>query len=114
MSNPDDVPTDEKYISFKRQEFLEWLGLMSTLDLRKVEPERLYRDATTLSLDDAVVIRRQDSFASPCLLTYAAMIAMVGEHHPEPPVRAELLAIADYFQRQGELAGIGGYKLPTL
>jgi len=61
-----------------------------------------------------VVIRRQDSFASPCLLTYASMISMVGEHHPEPPIKAELLAIADYFQRQGELAGDEARGLPTL
>jgi len=113
MSDPD-MPTDSKYISFKRQEFLEWLGLMSTLDLRDVEPERLYKDATALSLDDAVIIRRQDKFASPCLLTYAVMISMVGKDHPDPAVRADLLDIADYFNRQGELAGDEGWKLPDL
>jgi hypothetical protein len=99
-------PTDEKYITFKRQDFLEWLG--------EISPDGYLDDVNALSLPDAVVIRRQDSFASPCLLTYASMISMVGQHHPEPPVKAELLAIADYFQRQGELAGDEARGLPTL
>lgn len=105
MSDPDG-PTDEKYITFKRQDFLEWLG--------EISPDGYLDDVNALALDDAVVIRRQDKFASPCLITYASMIAMVGEHHPEPPVRAELLLIADYFQRQGELAGDEAFKLPDL
>jgi hypothetical protein len=101
-----DEPTDEKYITFKRQDFLEWLS--------EISPDGYLDDVNALALPDAVVIRRQDSFASPCLLTYASMISMVGEHHPEPPIKAELLAIADYFQRQGELAGDEARGLPTL
>ena len=113
MSDPD-MPTDDKYMTFKRQDFLEWLGEMSTLDLSKRESPMLVADALAMALPDAVVIRRQDKFASPCLLTYASMISMVGDNHPDPKVRAELLDIADYFQRQGELAGEEAWKLPDL
>jgi hypothetical protein len=107
MSDPD-MPTDDKYVTFKRDDFF------ALLDLAEVGDEKLYKDLSQIALDDAVVIRRQDKFASPCLLTYAAMIAMVGDHHPEPKVRADLLDIADYFQRQGELAGEEAWKLPDL
>lgn len=98
------MPTDDKYMVFKRQEFMETVGDIEGLSTRY--------DA--LALKDAVVIRRQDKFASPCLLTYAAMIGMVGNEHPDPKIRAELLDIADYFQRQGELAGDEGFKLPDM
>lgn len=108
------MPTDEKYVTFNRQDLMEWLGEMSTLDWRDRPPSLFVDDVNTLAIHDAVVIRRQDKFASPCLLTYASMIGMVGENHPDPKVRAELLDIADYFQRQGELAGEEAYKLPDL
>ena len=105
MSDPD-MPTDEKYITFKRSDLLEWLSEVTT--------EGYFNDIDAMALHDAVVIRRQDKFASPCLLTYAAMIGMVGAEHPDPKVRADLLDIADYFQRQGELAGDEAWKLPDL
>lgn len=65
-------------------------------------------------IDDAVVIRRQDIFSSPCLLTYSVMISMVAQNHTDPSVGKELQAIADYFHEQGVLAGEEGHKLPTL
>jgi hypothetical protein len=106
--------TDLKYITFKRDDFLEWLAELTTLDLSRVESPMIVADALELSIADAVVIRRQDTFASPALLTYAAMIGMVARNHPTPPVAQELLQIADYFQRMGEQAGDEAYKLPTL
>lgn len=113
MSDPD-TPTDDKYITFKKQDLMEWLGEMSTLDWSKRESPMFVADINAMALHDAVVIRRQDKFASPCLLTYASMIGLVGDNHPDPKVRADLLDIADYFQRQGELAGDEAYKLPDL
>jgi aspartyl-tRNA synthetase len=107
MSDPD-MPTDDKYITFNRQDFLEWIATLPAYQ------EKIFTDVNALALPDAVVIRRQDKFASPCLLTYAVMISMVGKDHPDPRVRADLLDIADYFQRQGELAGDEGWKLPDL
>ena len=65
-------------------------------------------------VEDAVVIRRQDTFASPCLFAYSAMISIVAKNHPDPAVGKELQIIADYFHDQGVLAGEEGYKLPTL
>jgi len=103
-----DMPSGEKYVTYNRQDFLEWIASMPAYQ------ERMHSDLEALAIKDAVVIRRQDKFASPCLLTYAAMIGMVGENHPDPKVRAELLDIADYFQRQGELSGEEAWKLPDL
>jgi len=90
---------DDKYITFKRSEFSEWLatgvGIVESPELR-----------------DAVVIRRQDLFASPCLATYANMIALVARHLPDKDQSDDLLAIADYFERQAILAADEGHKLP--
>lgn len=91
----------DKYIVFNR----EVLTSILNPDLLKslVEDE----------IKDAVVIRRQDYFASPCLLTYASMISMVAQHHPDEKVKAELEIIADYFHTQGVQAGEEAWKLPT-
>lgn len=97
------MPIDpDKYLVFKREDLEELLnpGEVGIL--------------LSHSIPDAVVIRRQDRFASPCLLTYAAMISMVAENHPITNVQMELLAIADYFHHQGVLAGEEGYKLPSI
>jgi hypothetical protein len=59
-------------------------------------------------VEDAVVIRRQDLFAAPCLATYANMIALVAKRVEDP----ELLAIADYFEDQARLAAEEGHKYP--
>ena len=68
--------------------------------------------ATDAELPDGVVIRRQDLFASPCLATYASMISLVAKNHPDITVSQELLAIADYFEDQAQLAAEEGWKLP--
>lgn len=103
MSDPD-MPTDEKYITFNRQEFMETVGDLEGLGTRYAG----------LALKDAVVIRRQDLFASPCLDVYARTIAIVASREDDRKVKGELLAIADYFQRQAELAAEEGFKLPDL
>ena len=66
----------------------------------------------TAELPDAVVIRRQDLFASPCLATYASMISLVAKNTSDPDTAKELLAIADYFEDQAQLAAAEGFKLP--
>jgi len=96
---------DDKYITFKRSEFNRWWGQGSVGGtIHDVPaPEELF---------DAVVIRRQDLFASPCLATYANMIALVARHLPDKDQSDDLLAIADYFERQAILAADEGHKLP--
>jgi hypothetical protein len=126
MSDPD-MPTDSKYMVFKREELYQMMGLLGLPPWNAPDgtlvgadwDSAVFAQAISVAIEatalkDAVVIRRQDKFASPCLLTYAAMIGMVGKEHPDPKVSAELLAIADYFQRQGELAGDEAWKLPDL
>lgn len=93
---------DSKYIVFKRAELYDGINV------------EIRNEVDKLAIQDAVVIRRQDRFASPCLLTYSTMIAMVAEIHPVLVTREQLLAIADYFHDQGVLAGEEGWKLPTL
>ena len=90
-----------KYVTFKRDDVIQVTEGFVTF---KTESE----------LPDVVVIRRQDKFASPCLLTYAAMISMVADNHPDEIIRVELQLIADYFHQQGILAGEEGHKLPDL
>lgn len=98
-----DIPTpndDSKYITFRRADIIVALSADPSL--------------AELEITDAVVIRRQDLFASPALATYASMIATAIALAPESPNRSELRQIGDYFQRMSELAADEGYKLPTL
>jgi hypothetical protein len=99
---------DNKYIVFNRSEFNKFLN--DTFDF--LNPN-MFEGLDEIEIMDGVVIRRQDQFASPCLLTYATMISMVAEHHANKKVKAELQIIADYFHNQGVLAGEEGWKLPT-
>ena len=101
LNLPED--TDDKYVTFNRRELkraFERKGLPFPNFLKMLE------------INDAVVIRRQDKFASPALATYASMISMVATNHSDPDVAKELLAIADYFEGQAQLAAAEGYKLP--
>jgi len=120
-------PNDQKYIVFKRTEFFELLGEIALPPWRdhddeligvKVDcaslTEKILKRVGETELVDAVVIRRQDLFASPCLLAYSIMIGMVASHHGDDDVRVELQKIADYFHAQGTLAGEEGWKLPDL
>lgn len=92
-----------KYITFNRDELDKFLN-----------DDDLFSKLEMLSLEDAVIIRRQDRFASPALFVYANMIEIVAKNHPDREIRNELQAIADYFHEQGVLAGEEGYKIPTL
>lgn len=95
---------DEKYITFNRAAFFAML--------HDVGATRMFKRSEMLALDDAVVIRRQDLFASPCLSTYASMIALVASNINDDERAKDLLGIADYFHRQAELAAAEGYKFP--
>ena len=96
-----DVDSDDrKYITFKRETFYEMLSGLRPQSFEQFE------------LVDAVVIRRRDKFASPCLATYANMIAMVADNIDDKEVAKDLLGIADYFDRQANLAADEGWKLP--
>jgi len=121
------IVNEEKYITFKREAFIQLMGELAlppwnlpdgkligaNLDCAPIA-ENVLKRVNETELQDAVVIRRQDKFASPCLLTYAAMIALVAEQNTNRKKREELLAIADYFHQQGVLAGEEGCHLPTL
>ena len=111
MPTWEDSPTDEKYIVFNRQAFLEYATPKA---VNMATAEMVYQGWEGLALKDAVVIRRQDKFASPCLATYAAMIGLVASEHTDPKIRADLLDISDYFERQAQLAAEEGFKLPDL
>ena len=91
---------ENKYIVFKREDFESMVWGNSQY--------------FNYEIKDAVVLRRQDKFASPLLATYAAMIGLVAMEHPDSKKQAELLAIADYFEEQAKLAAEEGHKLPDL
>lgn len=95
-------PEDEKYVVIKTE------ALSDLLD----EDIWMYKRILGLAVKDAVVIRRQDFFASPALATYANCIALVAVRESDPKVKADLVATADYFERQAQLAAEEGYKLP--
>jgi hypothetical protein len=97
---------DDKYIVFKRKDFLEYTEPKA---MNFLTAEMHNRGLQAMALADAVVIRRQDLFASPALATYASCIAITLRTGLENPV---LRNVADYFQRQSELAAEEGYKLP--
>lgn len=118
---------NEKYITFKREDFYQMMGQLALPPHAAPDGSLVGTDwdsapiaqkiealAEEVSLDDAVVIRRQDLFASPCLATYASMIAMVAKSHGDAEVGKELQTIADYFEDQAQHAAAEGYKLPTL
>lgn len=92
--------SNQKYITFKREEFFGLFG-----DITET--------ISDIVLADAVVIRRQDLFASPALATYASCIGMVAVLS-EPEIKRQLLAVSDYFEQQAKLAAEEGYKLPDV
>ena len=93
--------TDDKYVTFKRSDALAVSEGFTTF---RIEHE----------LPDAVVIRRQDFFASPALATYAAMIAIAAKLSDDDYHKATLLQVADYFERQAQLAADEGHKFPDV
>ena len=93
--------SDDKYITFRRADQILVTDGLITFETAK-------------ELPDAVVIRRQDFFASPALATYAAMIACAIKLTMDPEVSAQLQQVADYFQRQSEIAADEGFKFPDV
>jgi hypothetical protein len=107
MSEPDHA----KYIVFKRDEFMD---LASPQAVNMKTAEIRFEKLLGVSLPDAVVIRRQDFFASPALNAYASCIAIAARLVDDAKIKTELLKISDYFHQQAELSGDEAWKLPDL
>jgi hypothetical protein len=122
------LDSHDKYITFRRQEFQEMMGYLALppwtdggdlvggdLDC-SVLAAVIGKHIDAAEIKDAVVIRRQDKFASPCLATYAAMIGLVASELPDTGdlqfQKEELMAIADYFEDQARLSAEEAWKLP--
>jgi len=110
---------DEKYMVFKRNEFYELMGELALpvgdVDCAPVA-QNIEKRAKEVSLQDAVVIRKQDMFAAPALHAYASSIQTVIELleslAPDPNIKdhgipgmpvgkmARLHEIRDYFFQQ--------------
>lgn len=109
------IPKDDKFIVFNREEFNKWLYSEEAKDALKIFPT---------SLDDAVVIRRQDVFAAPALDAYANSIVaaiealkVVKDRSGKMPLSVymtveRLQEIADYFHAQANLSWQVERKLP--
>jgi hypothetical protein len=93
---------DDKYITFRREDFYRNLSGL---------PVQLFDG---IEIRDAVVIRRQDYFATSALAGYAASIAIAAKMTDDPQRKLELMDVADYFQRQSELAAEEGWKTPDV
>lgn len=105
---------DDKYITFRREPFLEMIGHWTTQDMSRRQVPSVLAEIEMQAINDAVVIRRQDLFASPCLATYASMISLVASNISDKAQAKELQRIADYFEDQANLAAAEGYKLPDV
>lgn len=93
--------SDDKYAVFKRDNAISVTDGFVTF---RVDDE----------LPDAVVIRRQDVFASPALATYAACIAITATLTEDVDRREGLIRVSDYFEGQAALAADEGHKLPDV
>lgn len=94
---------DEKYLVFKRDEFIERHGTGKLVE----------------ALDDAVVIRKQDIFAGPALHAYASSIQTAIEvvetsgAEFNRRARAKLYEVRDYFFQQAlEADDVNPKKVP--
>jgi hypothetical protein len=119
---------DDKYVVFKREAFLQMMGKLALPPWRDtrtgqligtdincaVIAEDIKSEVDRHEVHDAVVIRRQDYFASPALASYAASIAIAAKLTEDTERKAELLVVADYFQRMSELAAEEGWKTPDV
>lgn len=112
---------NEKYSVFKRED------LVAILRTASVSYSTITQILSTYEVPDAVVIRRQDSFAPPALDAYANGIQAVietykslekviwGNEEPLPEFTAvldNLQSKADYFHSQAALAWSADRKLP--
>lgn len=95
---------DDKYITLRRKEMFEVLA----------DHPMLARDLLLHQIKDAVVIRRQDYFASPALASYASSIAIAAKLVDDDKRREELIRVADYFEHQSKLAAEEGWKTPDV
>ena len=96
---------DDKYVTFRRDQFKDW-------DFSSDDPHW-----SQIEITDAIVIRRQDYFASPALAGYASAIAIALKvlDHPDPEqTKKDLLKVADYFEDQAKLAAEEGWKTPDV
>jgi hypothetical protein len=95
------MPDYDKYVTFRRDALIAVTDGYVTF---KTDDE----------IPDAVVIRRQDKFASPALATYSAMIAVAISLIDDDEARLGLTRVADYFEDQAKLAAEEGWKIPDV
>lgn len=84
---------DNKYITFTRAEFMDWIASIP-LDVR---------GPLGCEVDDAVVIRTQDTFSGPTLHAYALTITHVIDAFKSVGYLSkatELQPVADYFHQR--------------
>jgi hypothetical protein len=93
-----------KYIVFKREDFFQMMGRFlpgGDVDCAVVA-EEMIEHADKVSLEDAVVIRKQDYFASSALYAYASAVgtlADIADEHTTLPTEeiVRLRDLSEYF-----------------
>lgn len=132
MSEPNGgIPAspDEKYITFKRNDFYELMGKLALpspqtfgwnqyTDCAAIA-QRVHHEAESVCVADAVVIRTHDAFAGPALHAYCDSITLVIKAieqlvpEPEDGVKeglAGLISVSDYLHQRAVEADAWDYK----
>lgn len=105
---------DEKYVVFKRQDWLDFCEGMGEDGVHCGGSAGIYiTDLADRPLNDATVIRGQDLLAQPLLSVYVDMLAVIlktgGLSDAE---RVNLQRTSDYFHDRAAEAHELGWKLP--
>lgn len=107
--------TDQKYLVFKPDELLEFMGsLLPTEGDCAPAAQRITENLKRLMLKDATVLRHKDLFAQVALYAYASavqsgieVLESLGEQAP-----ASLRDLADHFFQEAEMARLTLSKVP--
>jgi len=103
---------DDKFLVLKRSELEQMLlelGLSAVHD--EMHPADWAVDTIeAYALNDAVVIRTQDTFSGPALHAYASTIALVADVTSNPALTERLQHVADYFADRAREADIHTYE----
>lgn len=117
------VNDQEKYVTFKADEFTRFLGSLSLsmdninaqLSLGVDLDESGTMPMCPEPIEDAVVLRRQDVHASGALYAYGSSCLATADILDHLGIGSkDLREIADWAGRQADMARIAQRKLPTL
>lgn len=104
------MTADPKYITFKFENFKFFVENYVS---ESISPEAIEAAIMKMQVEDAVVIRKQDVFASAALYTYANSIEVAAKvlRESDPGTSSQLQRIADHFAHEAQDASIHSWDL---